>query len=145
MSVFVDSNVLLRTADPGDPKHTDAVHSIASLIAAGQSLVMTPQIAAEFWNVATRPAGKNGLGMSIDEVREEIVELEGFLSILEESIDVYAEWKRLVVAHGVSGVQVHDVRIVAAMNVYGIAELLTFNVQDFRRFTGIKASAPEQP
>jgi predicted nucleic acid-binding protein len=145
MSVFVDSNVLLRTVDPGDPKYAAAVHSITSLIAAGQSLMITPQIAAEFWNVATRPADKNGLGMSNDEVRQEIATLESFLSILEESIDVYAEWKRLVVAHGVSGVQVHDARIVAAMNVYGVTELLTFNVQDFRRFIGIKVTGPEQP
>jgi predicted nucleic acid-binding protein len=83
--------------------------------------------------------------MSNDEVRQEIATLESFLSILEESIDVYAEWKRLVVAHGVSGVQVHDARIVAAMNVYGVTELLTFNVQDFRRFIGIKVTGPEQP
>ena len=48
MSVFVNSNVLLRTVDPGDPKYAAAVHSITSLIAAGQSLMITPQIAAEF-------------------------------------------------------------------------------------------------
>lgn len=144
MSVFVDSNVLLRTADPGDPKHETAVNSITALIERGETLVITPQIAAEFWNVATRPVENNGLGMSADEARDEIVRLEGFFSVLDESADVYGEWKRLVVAHGVKGVQAHDARIVAAMTVYGVAQLLTFNVQDFRRYTEIRLLTPGQ-
>ena len=142
MSVFVDSNILLRTADPGDPKHETAVRSITALIERGDTLVITPQIAAEFWNVATRPAEKNGLGMSVDEARDEIVRLEGFLSILQESVDVYVEWKHLVVSHSVKGVQAHDARIVAAMNVYSIKQLLTFNVDDFKRYKDIDVIRP---
>ena len=64
MSVFVDSNILLRTADPGDPKHS------------------------------------------------------------------------------VKGVQSHDARIVAAMNIYSITHLLTFNVDDFKRYKEIEVIRP---
>lgn len=142
MSVFIDSNVLLRAADPGDPRHDSAVNSVTALIGDGETLVITPQIASEFWNVATRPVANNGLGLSADEALVEIGRLEGFLSLLDESVDVYAEWKRLVVVHGVKGVQAHDARIVAAMNVYGVGRLLTFNGQDFKRYPGITVLTP---
>ncbi len=99
MSVFVDTNVLLRAADPGDAKHETATKTIGELIEAGETLCITPQIAAECWNVATRPAASNGLGMSIEEVRDEISRLEGFFSVLPESVEVYSEWKRLVAMH----------------------------------------------
>lgn len=32
MSVFVDTNVLLRAADPGDPKHEAATGTISELL-----------------------------------------------------------------------------------------------------------------
>jgi predicted nucleic acid-binding protein len=142
MSVFVDTNVLLRAADPGDAKHEAAVTALAALVGSGEVLAITPQIAAEFWNVATRPVQNNGLDMSIDEARNEMVRLEGFFLICEESVDVYAEWKRLVVAHAVKGVQVHDTRIVAAMNVYGIRRIVTFNGDDFQRYKDIEVIVP---
>ncbi len=134
MSVFVDTNVLLRTADPGDPKHDIAAKTISDLIEAGETLCITPQIAAEFWNVATRPTENNGLGMTSEEARDEVVRLEGFFSVLAESADVYAEWKRLVAEHKVRGVKAHDARIVAAMKVYGIGRIVTFNAADFTRY-----------
>lgn len=37
-------------------------------------------------------------------------------------------------AYRVSGKQVHDSRIIAAMNVHRITRLLTFNPDDFRRY-----------
>jgi predicted nucleic acid-binding protein len=58
MSVFVDTNVLLRAADPGDPKHEGATRTTSELLEARETLCITPQIAAEFWNVATRPVAK---------------------------------------------------------------------------------------
>ena len=39
-----------------------------------------------------------------------------------------------VVEYGVSGVQVHDARLVAAMIFHNVKHILTFNGQDFRRY-----------
>jgi predicted nucleic acid-binding protein len=39
----------------------------------------------------------------------------------------------------VSGKQAHDARIVAAMKVHGVTHLLTFNTDDFKRYTDIAA------
>ena len=134
MSVFVDTNVFLRSVQPTHPSHGAAVRSVARLIREGESLVVTPQIIAEFWNVATRPTDNNGLGFSPDVATTEIAKIEEFSSIVAESIDVYAEWKRLIAMHKVRGVQAHDARLVAAMNVYGIRRILTFNGDDFGRY-----------
>ncbi len=41
-----------------------------------------------------------------------------------------------MVAYGVSGVQVHDAHLVAAMLANGITHILTFNAADFTRYTG---------
>jgi len=49
-----------------------------------------------------------------------------------------------VVSFGVSGVQVHDARLVAAMTVHGVTHILTLNPTDFARYTtvGIVAVDP---
>jgi hypothetical protein len=39
-------------------------------------------------------------------------------------------------------VAVHDAKLVASMNVYGITHLLKFNVADFKRYRGITAFLP---
>jgi hypothetical protein len=41
-------------------------------------------------------------------------------------------WQELVERHAVTGFRAHDVRLVAAMQSYGITRLLTFNAADFR-------------
>jgi predicted nucleic acid-binding protein len=142
MSVFVDTNILLRSVQPSHPLHEAAVSSVAAFIAQGTPLMVTPQIVAEFWNVATRPTENNGLGMPHEQAREELARLEAFFVLLSESPEVYAEWKRLVLAYGVTGVKVHDARLVAAMNVYGIRRILTFNKDDFRRYRDIEIITP---
>lgn len=109
-----------------------------------EPLIVTLQNMAEFWNVATRPAANNGLGFTIEEAQEELLRLEGFFQILSENAASYAAWKTLLIAHRVSGVQVHDARLVAVMKTYGIARIVTFNASDFTRFREIEAVHPDQ-
>jgi len=117
--------------------HEAAVRAIALVIERGEAVVLTPQVMAEFRNVVTRPLEKNGLGLSPEEARDEMVRMEGFFSSLGETEDVYSEWKRLVTTYKVIGVQSHDARLVAAMKVNGIERLLTFDAQDFLRYKDI--------
>jgi predicted nucleic acid-binding protein len=142
MSVFIDTNVLLRSVQPSHPMHAAAVRAVAGFIRDGEALVVTPQVVAEFWNVATRPTDNNGLGLSHQDAHKEVAKLEEFCTVLVESIDVYTEWKRLVRVLGVSGVKVHDARLVAAMNVHGVGRILTFNAQDFSRYREIQTIVP---
>ena len=142
MSVFVDTNVLLRSIEVSDSAHEAAVRAITALIKAGEPLVVTPQIIAEFWNVATRPRERNGIGLTPDLASAELAQIEGFFTVVGESTDVYMVWKNLVIAHGVSGVEVHDAGLVAAMKVYGITRILTSNAKDFARYPDIEILDP---
>jgi predicted nucleic acid-binding protein len=134
MSVLVDTNILLRRTQPDHPHHIAAVESVARLLAVGELVCFTPQNIAEFWNVATRPVASNGLGFSVAFTLGEVVKIEQVLTLLPDSAAMYGEWKRLVVAHGVLGINVHDTRLVAAMNVHGVRRILTFNTADFNRY-----------
>jgi len=99
---------------------------------------------AEFWNVCTRPADRNGFGFSVAETDERATLIEAKFSFAADSDATHHEWRRIVVAAGVSGIQVHDARMVAAMRVHGIANLLTLNAKDFHRFSGITVLSPDE-
>jgi predicted nucleic acid-binding protein len=47
------------------------------------------------------------------------------------------------VAANLSGVQVHDARLVAVMHVHGLTHLLTLNTVDFIRYPGITVVHPQ--
>jgi predicted nucleic acid-binding protein len=111
MSVLVDTNVLLRRTQPAHEDHAVAVESVARLLSAGEPVCFTPQNIAEFWNVATRPVGRNGLGFSVGLALREVEKIERILTLLPDSPVTYEEWKRLVLRHAVMGSKVHDARL----------------------------------
>jgi hypothetical protein len=61
----------------------------------------------------TRPAERNGLGLSVAEAELEVLAIEAGMSLLPENERVYREWRQIVVKNGVMGVQVHDARLAA--------------------------------
>ena len=117
--------------------HGTALAAVKKLFADSYDLCLLPQNVIEFWNVATRPSDRNGLGCTTAQADADVAVLESVFTILPDSPAIYPEWRRLVVAHSVAGKQVHDTRLVAAMNVHKITHLLTFNADDFTRFPGI--------
>jgi predicted nucleic acid-binding protein len=141
-SYLVDTNVLLRLAQPDSPEHGSIRQCADLLWAKGANLFYTSQNLAEFWNVCTRPTDRNGFGFSTSEADERASLIEAQLNFAADSEATHWEWRRIVVAQGVSGVQVHDARLVAAMHIHRIDNLLTLNVQDFRRYSGIVVISP---
>ncbi len=53
MRVLVDTNVLLRSAQPSHPLCGQATHAVSAMIRQGDSVFFCPQNIAEFWNVAS--------------------------------------------------------------------------------------------
>lgn len=90
-----------------------------------------------------RPADKNGLGFTIVQTESELSKIEQVFDLLPDTLDVYKNWRELVVNYSVQGVQVHDAKIVAAMKIHNIQNLLTFNAKDFKRYTDINAIEPK--
>lgn len=142
MAYLVDTNILLRSLQPTHNLHERAVRSVESLLGAGETVCYCAQNVREFWNVCTRPAKDNGLGMTPAEVIDEVRNLETTLTFLPDDPRKFAEWRRLVEAYSVIGVQVHDTNLVAAMCASGITHLLTFNPAHFRRFIEIEVVEP---
>ena len=51
----VDTNILLRSAEPSHPTHHIAVNAVQVLLNTGDRVCLIAQNLIEFWNVATRP------------------------------------------------------------------------------------------
>ncbi|HKV77682.1 MAG TPA: type II toxin-antitoxin system VapC family toxin [Candidatus Sulfotelmatobacter sp.] len=141
-SCLVDTNILLRITRRSDPQHKLVDTALARLAGQGTTLYYTHQNIAEFWNAMTRPIDRNGLGLSIAETEREVRVIEGGMVLLPDNEAVYREWRRIVVRYSVSGVQVHDARLAAAMYFHSVSHILTLNVADFSRFDGLTALHP---
>jgi predicted nucleic acid-binding protein len=139
-SCLVDTNILLRITRRSDPHHAVVDTALARLAGEGTGLFFTH--IAGLWNAMTRPIARNGFGLTIAQAESEVHVLEAGMSLLPDSEAVYREWFRIVVRYNVSGVQVHDARLAAAMYVHGVAHILTMNVADFSRFDGLTAVHP---
>jgi predicted nucleic acid-binding protein len=137
MAFLLDTNILLRSVQSNHPMHGAALAAFAALANAKERVTIVPQVIVEFWTVATRPIANNGLGLTPKEAEAEMVKILGAFELLPETPALFDEWKKLVVAHGVSGVETHDARVVAAMKVHGLSRILTFNEHDFDRYKGI--------
>jgi predicted nucleic acid-binding protein len=90
------------------------------------------------------PEANNGLGLTPAQTDERATLLESIFLLIPDNERVHAEWRQLVVAHSVAGVQVHDARLVAAMLAHGVPQLLTLNDRDFARYPGISAVHPRE-
>jgi hypothetical protein len=53
-------------------------------------------------------------------------------AFLPDRDDLSTIWQTLVETHGIGGFRAHDVRLVAAMQCYGITQILTFNAKGFQ-------------
>lgn len=143
MKYLLDTNILLRLVESNHPHHKEAAEALKKLRRQGFNFYILLQNVSEFWNVCTRPLDKNGLGFSIETTDLQLKRLERFFIFLPDTDEVYKNWRELVVKHSVSGIQVHDAKIAAAVKAHNIEKLLTFNAKDFKRYSDIKAVEPK--
>ena len=145
MRCLVDTGVLLRLFDRKDPQCVDCRRAIATILKAGHELVSTVQNSAEFVNVSTRPsAARGGYGHDVELTLRRLKLLESAGTLLTESKDSYLQWKKLVEDYSVTGVSVHDARLVAVMLANGVAYVLSLNASDFERYSDISVLTPQQ-
>lgn len=140
--MLVDTSVLLRTFQPHHPLYAVADGAIRLLPARGSELHIVPQNLVELWAVATRPFGENGLGMDAPQATAELERVKGIFTFLPDTPAVYPAWEALVRQYQVLGKSSHDARLVAAMQVHGINDILTFDRTGFTRYAGVKIVNP---
>ena len=145
--ILVDTNLLCRLAHHGHDDSHVARNAMRDLRQRGEQLAILPQNLYEFWSTATRPkgappSGSNGLGMSTPLVDKWLDFFQHRFTVLPDSERILPLWRDLVRAHRIVGHRCHDVRIVAAMQAHGVADLLTFNVRDFKQFSFLNILDP---
>jgi predicted nucleic acid-binding protein len=137
--ILLDTNVLARMTDSSHPQCAASRRAVHILLARRERLLIVPQNLYEFWAVATRkpgppPAGQNGLGMTCAQASQWLRFFQRRFTLLPDRTELVESWHALLIALGVKGFKSHDVRLVAAMQTYGIARILTFNANDFKGF-----------
>jgi hypothetical protein len=80
---LTDTNTLLRSAEPAHP--LSAAGAAKVLIARGENVCVLPQNLIEFWNAATRPADKNGLGLAPAQAEAEVSRIESLLTLVDHT------------------------------------------------------------
>lgn len=144
MKCLLDTNIILRLAEPNHPMYPLALNGISYLTKNRYEYVIIPQNIIEFWRTCSRPRDKNGLGMTVEMAKIELEKLESLFTVLLDCPRIYQRWRELVLKYKVMGVNVHDARLVAAMLVHQLTHILTFNVDDFRRYSEITIIDPRE-
>ncbi len=142
MKILIDTNVLIRllqSSDSAAPIASSAIHKLKEL---NFEIVMVPQNMYELWVVATRPVALNGFGMSVNDTGSLLEKCTIQFRLLRDERGVFDRWSQIVTSSQVAGKSAHDARLVAAMVKHQVANILTFNQQDFARYTQIHVFTP---
>ena len=133
--VFVDTNILASALLPESPRYFHARGILRRLAEADAEVWISRQVIREYlatmtryeqkWSNVTRAA-------LIDAVRT----LERHYFVAEELPIVAEQLYFLLGQVPTGGKQVHDANIVATMIAYDVRSLLTYNLADFKRFSG---------
>lgn len=138
-----DTNIFLRLAEKNSSERPTILNSIRKIRANNQTICFTPQILAEFWNVCTRPAtARGGFGLSIEQTDRKVNLIQKYFELLPDTFQTFTEWRKIVSDYKVLGVQAHDAKLVASINVHKVEYLVTLNAKDFKRF-GINIIHPK--
>jgi predicted nucleic acid-binding protein len=135
MRYLLDTSILLRYVNPGDPQHEAVMYALTELIARGEDVYITTQNLIEFRFVATRPAGEgSGLGWTPTQASQQCAFLELTFGVLPDVPPVLARWKQIVDTEMVVGRQVYDARLAAVALTHNVSYILTLNDADFACF-----------
>lgn len=146
MSVLLDTGVLLRVFVKADPAHGAICRAIRHFGRSSEEMVTSFQNLAEFCNVSTRPvATRGGYGITIVKAGLRATAVERLCRLIFEDKHSYALWRRLITRYNLSGVAMHDARLIALMLSNNIEKIFTLNERDFRRYEpeGIEIVTPQ--
>jgi len=139
---LLDTNVVVRLMESSAPEHVQVGNAIRTLIAAGNSLVLAPQVLTELWVVATHPVEVNGFGWPPNKAADVIARLRMQFPQPDEGSAAFERWLALVASAKVCGKRAHDAHIAAVMQSQDVTHILTLNTADFHGLPGITAVHP---
>lgn len=122
---IVDTNVLIYALDTAD----------------AATLFVTPQILCEFYSVVTNPR-RVARPRDATEAMTVLSEMLAFLHVLPIPATAIDRLLDLLRRRPVTGSEVFDLHIVAAMQANGIGRIYTFNTADFAAFPELSIVTP---
>lgn len=137
----VDTNVWVARIIEDHVFHARALAKLNELTEKEELLCISGQIIRELISVCS--LGRNlSRPLTWDELRQQIDSLLAQTALLSETEASIRKLAELGANYKVIGKQIHDTNIVATMLTNGITRLVTFNPDDFKRFTEIEIIIP---
>lgn len=139
--VFIDTNVWVAKIIEDHAFHNRAGTELTRLSGKDELLCVSSQIIRELVSVCT--LGRNlSRPLKWEEIQPQLDALLAQTVFLSESELSTRKLIELGSRYTVLGKQIHDTNIVATMLAHGVTRLVTFNPDDFKRFTEIEVITP---
>lgn len=139
---FVDANILVYAMDADAPQHEASRGLLEAARRGSTTLFVTLQVLCEFYSVVTS-ARRVPKPRSAEDALNTISNLLTFLRVLPIPAQTVEAWVALVRRHPVTGADVFDLHIVAAMVTNDVKRIYTFNTGDFAAFPELVVTKPE--
>ncbi len=132
--VFIDTNVWVARIIEDHVFHERAQIMLTQLVEQEEVLCLSGQIIRELISVCT--LGRNlSRPLTWDELRQQIDAMLAQTLLFDENEPSIQKLIDLGARYRVIGKQIHDTNIAATMLTHGVSRLVTFNPDDFKRFT----------
>lgn len=132
-AVFIDTNVLVYASVVESPFCLRARGLLKQLESGASDLWVSRQVIREFLAQLTRAPQP---AFADRDLLAALSDFEHRYCVAEDHALVTHQLVLLMSQVPTGGKQIHDANIVATMLAYDIPRLVTFNVEDFRRFVG---------
>jgi predicted nucleic acid-binding protein len=138
---IVDANVLVYALDADAPQHAASRALLDAARNSATTLYVTSQILCEFYSIVTN-ARRVPKPRSPEDAARAVLGLLAFLHVLPIPALTVERWLELLRRHPVSGGDVFDLQIVAALQANGIQRIYTFNAGEFSMFSELAVLTP---
>jgi predicted nucleic acid-binding protein len=138
---IIDTNVLVYALDIDAPRHTASRTMLEAARDGSTTLYVTSQILCEFYSIVTNARRVSKPRTSADAVSA-ISGLLAFLQVLPIPAQTVEGWLSLLRRRPVTGGDVFDLQIAAAMRANDVQRIYTFNTDDFEVFSEISVVTP---
>jgi toxin-antitoxin system PIN domain toxin len=138
---IIDANILVYALDTEAPQHRASRALLEAGRAGETTLYVTSQVLCEFFAIVTNPRRVQKPRSALDA----IAAVTGFLSfvhVLPIPARTVEGWLDLLRRRPVTGGEVFDLQLAAAMLANGVSRIYTYNTSDFTSFKELTVTEP---
>ena len=141
---LLDTNVLVYAEQRRQPQHEAAKLLRDRALTGELSACTCPQVLSEFFAVVTR---FGDVRLSSQEATDQVKKYHRSKRLVKiyPGRNIVERMLELLETHPVTGLDIHDLRLVATMLENGVTRIYTFNVRDFAPFSEIEVLTPPEP